>query len=57
MIDRLIRGLAGMFHRNRSFSASSDAELEEARALLEQDRREEVVVRLTSFLVRHPEHA
>ena len=57
MIDRLIRGLAGMFHRNRSSSASSDAELEEARALLEQDRREEVVVRLTAFLVRHPEHA
>ena len=61
MIGRLISDIAGKLRR-RLWPApqtpkASDPEIEEAHALLEQDRREEVIERMTAYLARNPEHA
>jgi hypothetical protein len=57
MIGRLISDLLGKLRRTTPTSRVSDPEVDEAHALIGQNRRDEVVERLTAYLERHPDHA
>jgi tetratricopeptide (TPR) repeat protein len=57
MIGRLISDLLARLRRKTPPPRVFDPEIEEARALLGQNRRDEVVQRMNACLARHPDHA